>query len=324
MNFYKKTSIIVSALIVLTSFSGCAAKKVENVSKVESPKVLNISYVKAPLNVPSIIEKKKQLFENEFSKDGISIKYPEITEGSKMTEALAAGSLQFCNAIGATSVILAGANGVDIKIIGIYSRAPKAFTIMVKDPAIKSIKDLKGKKVVGPKGTILHQLLLGAITKENLKADDVQFSNMAIPASVSALLAGKVDAALVAGPSVANAEKNGARILTTGEGILDATIVIAASGKFIEKYPNIVKRYLAVHEKSLQFMKDSKDETYKLTADETKLTLDQVKSMYGLYDFNPKVTQKDISELNKTQDFLKQNGMLTKTVDIKSLIVDLK
>ncbi|WP_298844969.1 ABC transporter substrate-binding protein [Clostridium sp.] len=324
MNFIKRISIIVSTIIVATSLAGCAQKQEVAATKVENPKVINISYVKSPLNVPSIIEKKKQLFESEFSKDDIKIKYPEITEGSKMTEAVAAGSLQFCNAIGATSVILAAANGVNIKIIGIYSRAPKAFTIMVKDSTIKTIKDLNGKKVVGPKGTILHQLLLGALVKENLKADDVQFSNMTIPNGVSALLSGKVDAALVAGPSVASAQKNGARILTTGDGILDATIVIAADGKFLEKYPDIAKKYLAVHQKSLQYMNDNKDETYKITASETKLTLPQVKSMYSLYDFNPKITQKDISELTKTQDFLKENGMLTKTIDIKSLIVNLK
>ncbi len=324
MNFIKKTSIILSALIISTSFAGCGQKQVANVPKNVNPKNISISYVKAPLNVPSIVEKKNRLFENEFAKDGIKINYPEITEGSKMTEAVAAGSLDFCNAIGATSVILAAANGVDIKIIGIYSRAPKAFTIMVKDPNIKTIKDLKGKRVVGPKGTILHQLLLGALSKNNMKSDDVQFSNMDIPSSVSALLAGKVDAALVAGPSVANATKSGARILTTGDGILDATIVIAADGKFLKKYPSIAKRYLAVHEKSLEFMKNNKDKTYKMTADETKLTLPQVKSMYGLYDFDPKISQKDITELKKTQDFLKTNGMLTKTVDIKSLIVNLK
>ncbi|MCB2356437.1 ABC transporter substrate-binding protein [Clostridium estertheticum] len=195
---------------------------------------------------------------------------------------------------------------------------------MVKDPTIKTIKDLKGKKIVGPKGTILHQLLLGALVKENLKADDVQFSNMTIPNGVSALLSRKADAALVAGPSVAIAMENGTRILTTGEGILDATIVIAADEKFLDKYPDIAKIYLSIHQKSLQFMKDNKDETYKITAGETKLTLNQVKSMYSLYDFNLKITQKDISELTKTQDFLKKNGMLTKTIDIKSLIVNLK
>ena len=49
MNFYKKTSFIVSALIILASFAGCAPKTTTSVAKIENPKVINISYVKAPL-----------------------------------------------------------------------------------------------------------------------------------------------------------------------------------------------------------------------------------------------------------------------------------
>lgn len=324
MKKFKSLSIfMILTLIVVTALTGCTSNQSSR-SSTEQSKVsnINISYVKAPLNVPSIVEKKKNLFQDEFSKDGIKVTFPEITEGGKMTEAVAAGSLDFCNAIGATSVILAAANGVNIKIIGMYSRAPKAFTIMSKDPNIKSVADLKGKKVVGPKGTILHQLLLGALQKENLKGTDVQFINMGIPDGVSAMMSGSADAALVAGAAVPQALQKGAHIITTGEGILDATIVIAARGDFLDKHPDIAKRYMKVHEESLKFMKDNPDETYKLAAEETKMSVDQVKQMYGWYDFNPQITEKDIKELEKTQDFLKQNGMLKKTVDIKSLIKD--
>ncbi|GAA0180070.1 NrtA/SsuA/CpmA family ABC transporter substrate-binding protein [Clostridium sediminicola] len=323
MKFFKKGSILISVLLLITSVGGCSEKEVPSSVSVDSPKTINISYVKAPLNVPSIIEKNKELFENEFLNDDIEINYPEITSGAKMTEAVAAGSLDFCNAIGATSVILAAANGVDIKIIGVYSRAPKAFSIMAKDPSIKSIKDLKGKKIVGPKGTILHQLLVGALVKEDLSLDDVEFINMGIANGVSALLSDSADAVLVAGAATDNAKENGAHIVTTGEGILDATIVIGASGKFIDTYPDIAKRYLKVHNESLEFMKKNPDETFELTSKETKLSLDQVKKMYSLYNFDPTISESDIKELGKTQEFLKENGMLTKTIDIKSLIEDL-
>lgn len=321
MKILKKFSVLLTISMIAALFNGCGnAQNSETKSQKNVPKSISISYVKSPLNVPSIVEKREKLFENEFSKDNIKITYPQITEGSKMTEAVAAGSLDFCNAIGATSVILAAANGVDIKIIGVYSRAPKAFTIMAKDPSIKSMKDLKGKKVVGPKGTILHQLLLGALEKDSLKSSDVQFINMGIPDGVSALLSGSADAALVAGASVDNAKKNGAHVITTGEGILDATIVIGVSGKFLKKYPDIVKRYLKVHDKSLSFMKNSKDKAYNYTSEEVKLSLDQIKAMYDLYDFNPKITNKDIKDLNDTKDFLMKNGMLKKNIDVKSLI----
>lgn len=324
----KAAALFCCSVLIASTLAGCASGKSSNngsekQQSKETLKNINISYVKAPLNVPSIVEKKKNLFENEFSKDNIKVTFPEITEGSKMTEAVAAGSLDFCNAIGATSVILAAANGVNIKIIGMYSRAPKAFTIMSKNPSIKTVADLKGKKIVGPKGTILHQLLLEALKSSSMKTGDVQFINMGIPQAVAAMMGGSADAALVAGAAVPQAAAKGAHIITTGEGLLDATIVIAASGDFLAKHEDIAKRYMSVHQKSLDFMKSNTDETYKLAAEETQMSLDQVKEMYNLYDFNPKITDKDIKELEKTQDFLKENGMLTKTVDIKSLIHDL-
>lgn len=316
----KKLSIFITAVLISAmALAGCSSTtKTTKVDKI------NISYVKAPLNVPSIVEKKKNLFENEFGKDNTKIVYSDITAGPKMTEAMAAGSLDFANALGATSAILAASNGVDVKIIGIYSRAPKSFTIMAKDPAIKTAADLKGKKIVGPKGTILHQLLLAAADKAGLKAEDYSYVNMDIAPGLSAMLSGSADVALVAGPAVNQALNNGAHIITTGEGLLDATIVIAVRGDFLKNHPDLVKRYMQVHQASLDFMKNNPDETYKLTAEETKMTVDEVKSMYSLYDFNPAITDKDITDLEKTQDFLIQNNLMTKKVDIKSLISEVK
>ncbi|MGM0603928.1 MAG: NrtA/SsuA/CpmA family ABC transporter substrate-binding protein, partial [Bacillota bacterium] len=181
----KSISLVMLVIMVLGFTLGAAGKEVEEI---------NISYVKLPLNIPSIIEKKEKMFEKEFEKDGIEVNFPEITQGSKMTQAVAAGSLDFCNALGGTSLILAAANGVDIKMIGVYSRAPKAFTIMTKDENIKTAADLKGKKIVGPKGTILHQLLLAALVENNLSLKDVDFVNLGIAKGISALQAGSADA----------------------------------------------------------------------------------------------------------------------------------
>ncbi len=313
----KQISIIMILIISLLAF-GCQSKP----TGVNSVNVIRISYVKLPLNIPSIIEKELKMFEQEFTTDKIRIEFPEITAGPKMTEAMAAGSLDFCNALGGTSAILAAANGVDLKIIGVYSRAPRAFVIMTNNPAVKSVKDLKGKNIAGPKGTILHQLLLAAQQKNGLNAGEIRFVNMGIPAAVSAMLSGNVEAALVAGPAVVKAAQAGARIIEDGDGLLDATIVIAVRGEFLKQHPDLVKRYMKVHNRSLQYMKNNMDKTLQLAADETQIPLEDVKSMIEWYDFNPKITERDINELKKTQEFLVQNGLLTKKIDIKTILSD--
>jgi len=309
--FYFMIALLTLALV------GCGTTADKPKGKVDT---IRISYVKLPLNAPSIVEKKLNLFEKEFGPDNIKVQFPEITEGPKMTEALAAGSLDFCNALGGTSAILAAANGVDLKIIGIYSRAPKAFTIMAIDPQIQSVADLKGKKVAGPQGTILHQLLLASLNKNSLSITDTQFINMGIPQAMTAMLSGKVDAALIAGPAVPKALQNGARILTTGEGLLDATIVIAVNGKFLRDHPDLVKRYMKVHQQSLKYIKENPEEVYKMAAEETGIGIDEVRQMMPWYDFNPEISASDIEDLEKTQQFLLDNGMLKKKIDIQQLI----
>lgn len=309
----KSISLLMLVIMVLGFSLGAAGEEVEEI---------NISYVKLPLNIPSIVEKKEKMFEKEFAEDGIEVNFPEITQGSKMTQAVAAGSLDFCNALGGTSIILAAANGVDIKMIGVYSRAPKAFTIMTKDDNIKSAADLKGKKIVGPKGTILHQLLLAALVENDLSLKDVDFINLGIAKGISALHAGSADAALVAGPAVTKAMEGGARIIQDGEGLLDATIVIGVRGEFLRRHPDLVDRYLKVHQNSLQFMEENPKKTIKIAAEETKIAEEDVEKMYGWYNFNPEITESDIEELKKTQDFLYDNDMLMEKIGIENLIAE--
>lgn len=109
-----------------------------------------VTYVKAPLNVPSIIEKDKGMLAKNFGQD-TKVIYSDLTTGPEQTQALASGDIQFLNAVGATSVILSASNGADIKIISMYSRSPKAFELFTNDPSITSAADLAGKKIAGPR-----------------------------------------------------------------------------------------------------------------------------------------------------------------------------
>lgn len=316
-------TVIAFTACVSLALAGCAAKTAPDTKKAAAPTSIKITYVKSPLNIPSIVNKNNQTISNSFAKTNTKVSFPDINSGAKQTEALAAGSLDICSALGGTSAILAASNGVDVKIIGTYSRAPKAFNIMAKDPAIKTTADLKGKKIAGPKGTILHQILIAALDKEGYKPGDVEFLSMGIPESVNAMMTGSVDVALVAGADVLRAQKAGAHIIANGENLVDATIVIAVSGKFLEQYPEAVKQYLAAHKENIAFMNANKAKAYEFTAKETGLNASDVELMAPWYDFDPTITDKDIIELEKTQDFLLKTGMQTNKIDIKKMIVRL-
>lgn len=109
---------------------------------------LNVTYVTSPLNVPSIIEKNKEIFAKHLP--NVKINYKEITSGADQTAALASGDVDLLYGLGGSSAILAKANGQDLKVLNMYSKAPKAFSLFAKDDSIKNPSDLKGKKIGGP------------------------------------------------------------------------------------------------------------------------------------------------------------------------------
>ena len=118
-----------------------------------------------------------------------------------------------------------------------------------------------------------------------------------------------------------SAQRAGARVLANGEGLVDATIVIGVSGKFLKEHPDVVRKYLALHQDNLRFLKEQQAKAYEFTAKETGLSVDDVKLMAPWYDFS---TDKDIKDLEETQEFLLANGMQKNKIDIKSMLAEVK
>ena len=282
------------------------------------------TYVKAPLNVPSIVEKEKGFLTEAFAEEGIEFGYSNLTTGPEQTQALASGDIQFLNSVGATSVISSASNGADIKIISMYSRSPEAFMLFTNAEDIKSPTDLVGKKVAGPKGTILHEMLIRYLATEGLTEKDIEFVQMDIPSAQAALVAGEVDFALLAGPTAYNMIQDGYEVVTDGEGLVDGTIVVATSEDFYSKNPGLVKKFLQVQKETLQYIDENYEEVMEITAKETELPLDGVKEMYEMYDFNMEIKPSDIESMEKTVKFMKENNMIENDVDIESLILDVE
>lgn len=307
--FFARCLGVFASLCLMSAHAGAAEKG------------LAITYVKSPLNIPSILEKRLGLLEAEFGPLGYVVSHPEITSGAQQSQALAAGSVQVANCIGGTSLLIAAAQGLDIRIAGIYSRSPRSFCLVVKDPAIRSAADLRGKKVAGPKGTVLHQLLLAGLKRDGLEASQVEHIEMGIPAAVAALMSGSIDGALAAGPLALKALEGGARVLFNGEGLVEGTIVIGVSGAALEERPDLAERMVGVHRRALAYAAEHPEETVTIASEETGLAPEQVREMAKFYDFDPEIRPEDIAELERTMRFLVDEGLATRFVDPASLIV---
>lgn len=289
----------------------------------EQPKTVRVTYVTAPFNVPSIVMRQKGFLDEAFAKFGIKVENPVITSGAQQTQAIAAGEIDIASVLGGTSAILARANGVDLKVVAAYARSPKAYFLMTRADGPAKLADLKGKKIAGPKGTVLNQLLVSALTSQKLTLNDVEYINMDLSAARAALLAGQVDVATLAGADVTVVEKAAGKALTSGDGLIKPTTVIGARSAFAEQHPELLAAYFEAHKKALEFMAKNPEEALEIAAKEQKISIEDARAQIKLYDFTPAMTDDDVANLTADQAFMVEAGMLpkAKAIDVKANLI---
>lgn len=280
---------------------------------------LTVTYVTAPLNVPSIVEKENGIFEKAL---GIPVEYAEITSGADQTQALASGDVQLLYAVGGTSIILSAANGADIKVLNMYSRAPGAFCLYSTDESLTTPESLKGKTIAGPAGTNLHELLAAYLATAGMAIEDVNFVSMGIPDAKAALDGGSADVAMLGGAAAYNAQKQGYHLVTDGEGLIKAIIAVAVTGEYYEAHRDVIDRIMdAQREIEAQIAADP-EAAFALVAQYLDLDVEAVKEMYACYDFSLDISEDDIAGFQKTADFMAETGMIDAPFDVHALFID--
>ncbi|MBR4139202.1 MAG: NrtA/SsuA/CpmA family ABC transporter substrate-binding protein [Lachnospiraceae bacterium] len=307
-------SMVLAGMLVVSALTGCGKQ-----DETKLPEKMVFTYVTAPLNVPSIVEKEQGMFAEAFSDLGIEVEYAEITSGADQTQALASGDVQVLYAVGASSVILSGANGADIKVINMYSRSPKAFCMYSKDNTLTSPESLRGKTIAGPAGTNLHELLAAYLATADMTIEDVNYVNMSIPDAKAGMEGDSVAVALLAGAAAYQAEQQGYHLVSDGEGLIDAIIAVAVTNEFYNKYPEIIERLESVQEEIAAFMEEKEEEAFQMVAEELDLDVQAVKDMYSCYDFATEITEADIEGFQRSADFMYEAEMIESAFDVKTL-----
>lgn len=310
-----------------TAKTGSEAAKETGAAESEGQKAasgidkLVFTYVVSPLNVPSIIEKDKQIFAKSFEDMGISVEYAEINSGADQTQALASGDVQILYAVGATSVILSAANGADIKVLNMYSRSPKAFCMYSKDDSLTTPESLKGKTIAGPAGTNLHELLVAYLATADMTIEDVNYVNMGIPDAKAGLDGGSVDVALIAGATAYQAKQQGYHMVADGEGLIKAIIAVAVREDFYKANQDVIDRFMQSQQEIASFIKDNQEEALAIVAKELDLDEAAVKEMYDYYDFSMEISDEDKDGFQKTADFMFESDMIEAPLDVNTLFI---
>ena len=283
------------------------------------PQQLNITYVKAPFNIQNIVMKNQGLLEKEFAKEGIKINWIPIKAGLNQVRGMAAAEIDMVAAMNTSTLLIANSVGNRIVIVDGVAHPDDTFAIMAK-PEVKNIVDLKGRQVVGPKGTVLHHLLSAALKSSGIEMKDVKWVSMNLPASLTTLLGGRADAALLAAGGILAAEKAGFHALVKAKGLIETNLVLAARADFAKEYPDVVRRVAKVNREALQWALTNKPQAIALGAKELQLSKEDAAKLFEWSHFYSDLTQKDIDALQNSQRFLLEQKMMNRSVDINTLI----
>lgn len=307
-----KKVLLVTAMMLTGSLAGIAHAATDQI---------NIAYVKSPFNLQNIVMKQNQLLEKEFQKDGIKINWVSINSGAQQAQAMAAGSLDVSAVMNTASLLIANGAGNKVYVATGVARPTQVFAVVGKPGPQMKIEDLKGKKVAGPKGTALHQILVAALKSKGMSINDVEFMQMDPGKAYAAVVAGHVDAGLLAAGLIIKANEAGAKTVVTADGLVNPLLVMAVSEKFVKENQPLLERIVKVHREAGKWIDDNYEKAIAMGAKEEGVSTEDAKKLAQWSHYFDVITEKDMKSLKLDQAFLIENGMMKNKVDTDKLVL---
>ena len=204
----------------------------------KAPRVLRIGHQKGWLS----ILKRRGTLEKRLTPLGVSISWTEFNAGPVQLEALNVGSIDFGD-VGEAPPIFAQAAGAPLVYAGATVPRPRLEAIIVpKGSPIKTVADLKGKRVAYNKGSNVQYFLVKLLQKNGLQYNDVQSIFLPPPDARAAFEKGAVDAWIIWDPFLAAAQKTlDARLLVDAAGVVNNRAYYFTSRDYATQNPDVLK-----------------------------------------------------------------------------------
>jgi sulfonate transport system substrate-binding protein len=174
---------------------------------------------------------------------GVHVSWHEFTSGLPLLESINIGNIDFGADVADTVPIFAQAAGAKIAYVAEESASPSAQAILVgADSPIKSLGELKGKKVAVTKGAGSHFLLLAALAKAGLSFKDIAPAYLTPADGRAAFVSNNVDAWVAWDPFLTSARRqSNARILADGgNGLASYKRYYLSSASFADRRSDVL------------------------------------------------------------------------------------
>ncbi|AZV24654.1 nitrate ABC transporter substrate-binding protein [Pseudomonas syringae] len=236
----------------------------------------------------------QQIFEKAFAEQGIKIQWSFFKgAGPVINEAFANGQVDLAY-LGDLAAIIGKSNGLDTRLLSASARGVKQYLGVVPGSGIKTLQDLKGKRVAIFRGTATQLSFDAALASVGLSEKDVKVINLDFNAAVAALAAKQIDASWGSSGLTALQAKGLAELpLNTkdlgGAGSVQA--VLLGTGKFVDAHPDVVAKLLKAQQQAVEWLtQDSNKDAY-------------VQLVSGLASYPPVILTQDLKDQNLSEVF---------------------
>ena len=173
---------------------------------------------------------------------GVSLKWTEFTAGPVQLEALNVGSIDFGD-VGEAPPIFAQAAGAPLAYVAATVPRPRTEGVLLpKGSPLRTVADLKGRKVALNKGSNVHYFLVKLLEKHGLKYADVNAVFLPPADARAAFEKGSIDAWVIWDPFAAAAEKTlDARLLADATGVVGNRAYYFSSLNYADKNSDVLR-----------------------------------------------------------------------------------
>lgn len=179
----QRVKVVAQAATAVALATGILATPAHAQANPSNLKELRIGYQKYGTLV---ILKARGTLDKRLAEKGIAVKWTEFPFGPPLLEAINVGSIDV-GTVGESPPVFAQAAGADLVYVGNEPPAPGAEALLVpKDSPIRSVAELKGKKIAVAKGSNANYLLVRLLENAGLKYSDVEVVYLA-PADARAV-----------------------------------------------------------------------------------------------------------------------------------------
>jgi NitT/TauT family transport system substrate-binding protein len=255
-----------------------------------------------------------------FAEQGLDVQLVEFTNSADGLAALRAGKLDF-GSFGATAPLFHIAKDADIRIVsGIHDEDAGLITTAKNAESIKSVADLKGKKVAVVRLSSGDAALRGRLLELGLTpGKDVKiFEIKSPPAVIEAVRAGDVDAGMVWEPHIVRAQASGLKVVARSHDLVPGhpCCRLVVQTPFTQAHPEVIERFLTALLKAEKYGHDNRSGAVDIIAKYIKLDRATVDASY----LNEQPTDPNVENTVRFWNVLRKVGFAEKDKQIAAYV----